>query len=105
MNQLTQSEINKAAWGACDTFRGVVDPSIYKDYVLTMLFLKYVSDAWKDHKSGYEAQYPDNPELVAAMMEQESFKLPEDASFDAIHARRHEAGNGEREQPYLTGPT
>ena len=96
MNAITQSEINKAAWGACDTFRGVVDPSIYKDYVLTMLFLKYVSDVWKDHKSGYEAQYPDNPELVSAMMQQESFVLPETASFDAIHARRHEAGNGER---------
>lgn len=44
MNPVTQSEINKAAWGACDTFRGVVDPSIYKDYVLTMLFLKYVGE-------------------------------------------------------------
>ena len=49
MTQVTQAEINKAAWGACDTFRGVVDPSVYKDYVLTLLFLKYVSDVWKDH--------------------------------------------------------
>jgi len=96
MNPITQSEINKAAWGACDTFRGVVDPSIYKDYVLTMLFLKYISDVWKDHKAGYEADYPDNPELVSAMMQQESFVLPEHASFDALHKRRHEAGNGER---------
>ncbi|AUR00789.1 type I restriction-modification system subunit M [Phaeobacter inhibens] len=96
MTPITQTEINKAAWGACDTFRGVVDPSIYKDYVLTMLFLKYVSDVWKDHKAGYEAQYPGKPELVAAMMQQESFVLPEQASFDALHARRFEAGNGER---------
>ncbi len=64
MNQVTLSEIRKAAWGACDTFRGVVDPSIYKDYVLTMLFLKYVSDVWKDHKAGYESQYPDKPSLI-----------------------------------------
>ncbi|AZV77129.1 type I restriction-modification system subunit M [Parasedimentitalea marina] len=96
MNTITQTEINKAAWSVCDTFRGVVDPSIYKDYVLTMLFLKYVSDVWKDHKAGYEEQYPDNPDLVIAMMKQESFVLPEGASFDALHARRHEAGNGER---------
>ena len=40
MTPITQQDINKSAWGACDTFRGVVDPSIYKDYVLTMLFLK-----------------------------------------------------------------
>ena len=49
MTPITQADINKAAWSACDTFRGVVDPSIYKDYVLTMLFLKYLSDVWKDH--------------------------------------------------------
>jgi len=96
MNPITQSEINKAAWGACDTFRGVVDPSIYKDYVLTMLFLKYVSDVWQDHKTRYEAEHPDAPDLVAAMMLQEAFVLPDGAGFDALHKRRHEAGNGER---------
>ncbi|OWY08398.1 type I restriction-modification system subunit M [Thioclava sp. F42-5] len=96
MNPITQQEINKAAWGACDTFRGVVDPSIYKDYVLTMLFLKYVSDVWKDHRTRYEAEYPDAPELVDAMMQEEAFVLPEGAAFDALHKRRFEAGNGER---------
>ena len=96
MNQITQSDINKSAWGACDTFRGVVDPSIYKDYVLTMLFLKYVSDVWKDHRARYEAEYPDAPDLVEAMMLQEAFVLPDGASFAALHKRRFEAGNGER---------
>ena len=96
MNAITQQDINKSAWGACDTFRGVVDPSIYKDYVLTMLFLKYVSDVWKDHRARYEVEYPDAPDLVEAMMLQEAFVLPEGASFDALHNRRFEAGNGER---------
>lgn len=54
MTPVTQSEINNAAWSACDTFRGVVDPSVYKDYVLTMLFLKYISDVWKDHLATYQ---------------------------------------------------
>ncbi|MBE2245322.1 MAG: hypothetical protein IAE86_21420 [Burkholderiaceae bacterium] len=36
---VSQDDINGAVWAACDTFRGTVDPSIYKDYVLTMLFL------------------------------------------------------------------
>ena len=34
----TQSEINNIVWRACDTFRGVVDPSDYKNYVLVTLF-------------------------------------------------------------------
>jgi type I restriction enzyme M protein len=96
MTPITQTEINNAAWGACDTFRGVVDPSIYKDYVLTMLFLKYVSDVWKDHRARYEAEHPGAPELVDALMQQEAFVLPPGAGFDALHKRRHEAGNGER---------
>ena len=96
MSKVTQAEINKAAWGACDTFRGVVDPSVYKDYVLTLLFLKYVSDVWKDHHDKYTAEHADSPELVEAMMQQEAFKLPTGASFDALYKRRHEAGNGER---------
>ena len=96
MTPVTQSEINKAAWGACDTFRGVVDPSDYKDYVLTLLFLKYVSDVWRDHNDKYLAEHPDSPELVEAMMQQEAFVLPAGASFNALHKRRHEAGNGER---------
>ena len=34
--KVTQEEINKVVWQACDTFRGVIDPSQYKDYILTM---------------------------------------------------------------------
>lgn len=96
MTQVTQSEINSAAWAACDTFRGVVDPSIYKDYVLTMLFLKYISDVWKDHHAKYLTEHPNSPALVDAMMQQETFVLPSDASFDVLHARRFESANGER---------
>lgn len=43
------SQVNAIAWAACDTFRGVVDPAQYKDYILVMLFLKYISDLWNDH--------------------------------------------------------
>ena len=39
-NKTDQSQINRVVWKACDTFRGVIDPSQYKDYILTMLFLK-----------------------------------------------------------------
>ncbi|ATX65297.1 type I restriction-modification system subunit M [Roseinatronobacter bogoriensis] len=96
MTPITQADINKAAWSACDTFRGVVDPSIYKDYVLTMLFLKYLSDVWKDHHTRYTTDHPNAPDLVAALMAQEAFVLPKGASFDDLYARRHEPGLGER---------
>jgi type I restriction enzyme M protein len=93
---VSQDAINSAVWNACDTFRGTVDPGIYKDFVLTMLFLKYVSDVWQDHYDGYKKQYGDHPELIAEMLKSERFVLPADASFYALHNQRHSPGNGER---------
>ena len=39
--KFNQEEVNSTLWRACDTFRGKIDSSIYKDYVLVMLFIKY----------------------------------------------------------------
>lgn len=94
--QIKQDDINKAVWEACDTFRGTVDGAVYKDYVLTMLFLKYISDVWQDHYEAYKAEHGDEPELIRELMKSERFTLPEGASFYALYKRRHEAGNGER---------
>ena len=94
--QIKQDDVNAAVWNACDTFRGTVDASAYKDYVLTMLFLKYISDVWQDNYDGYQAEYGDEPDLIAEMMKAERFQLPPDANFYALYERRHEPGNGER---------
>ena len=93
---IKQDDINRAVWAACDTFRGTVSADIYKDYVLTLLFLKYISDVWQDHYDAYQKQYGDAPELIAELMRSERFVLPEGASFYALYDRRHEPGNGER---------
>jgi len=90
------SRINKILWNACDTFRGTVDPSIYKDYILTMLFLKYISDVWQDHYENYEQEHGDHPELIEELLRNERFVLPKDANFYALYDKRYEAGNGER---------
>lgn len=93
---INQDDINKALWSACDTFRGTVSPDTYKDFVLTMLFLKYISDVWQDHYDGYKAEYGDEPELIEEMLKNERFVLPKQASFYSLFERRHEPGNGER---------
>ncbi len=93
---LAQETINSAVWGACDTFRGTVDPSIYKDYVLTMLFLKYVSDVWQDHYDDYKKQYGNHPDLIKEMLKNERFVLPPKANFYSLLDKRQQPGNGER---------
>lgn len=93
---INQDDINKALWSACDTFRGTISADTYKDFVLTMLFLKYISDVWQDHYDGYKAEYGDEPELIEEMLKNERFVLPKQASFYSLFERRHEPGNGER---------
>jgi len=93
---INQDEINKAVWNACDTFRGTVDPSIYKDFILTMLFLKYISDVHRDKLAELMAEYGDIPELIAEMIQSQSYNIPEGCSFWDVYEARYEAGNGER---------
>lgn len=75
-NKINQKDINNAAWAACDTFRGVVDPAQYKDYILVMLFLKYISDVWQDHYEAYRKQYGDDDTRIRRKLERERFVLP-----------------------------
>lgn len=92
---VNQSEINGIAWKACDTFRGVVDPSEYKNYILVMLFLKYISDTWKEHYEQYSEQFGGNEERIQRRMERERFVLPDDCSFDFLYGKRDAANIGE----------
>ncbi|RAJ97089.1 type I restriction-modification system subunit M [Aliidiomarina maris] len=97
MNEkVSQDSINKALWAACDTFRGTVNAGTYQDFLLTMLFLKYISDVWQDHYDQYKAEHGDVPELIEELMKNERFVLPPDASYYALYERRYEPGNGER---------
>ncbi len=42
-----KSELYSSLWASCDKLRGGMDASQYKDYILTLLFVKYVSDRFK----------------------------------------------------------
>ncbi|MGE4565197.1 MAG: type I restriction-modification system subunit M [Victivallaceae bacterium] len=75
-DKLAQATINDAAWAACDTFRGAVDPAQYKDYILVMLFLKYISDTWKAHYAEYKKQYGNDDTRIRRKLERERFILP-----------------------------
>ena len=94
-DQLTQQQVNQTAWAACDTFRGVVDAGQYKDYILVMLFLKYISDLWNDHIETYRARYGDDEARIRRRLERERFILPEGASFYDLYEQRTEANIGE----------
>ena len=43
---IKKSELYSSLWAGCDELRGGMDASQYKDYVLVLLFIKYVSDKY-----------------------------------------------------------
>lgn len=73
---MKKSELYSILWEACNKLRGGVEPSRYKDYVLVLLFFKYVSDRYKGQKFS-------------------EFTITEGASFEDLIATKGKATVGE----------
>lgn len=75
---IKKSELYSAIWKSCDELRGGMEPSEYKNYILTLLFVKYVSDKYLGISSNYA-------DVV----------VPNDASFESLKALRGKPNIGE----------
>lgn len=93
---LNQDRINRAAWEACDTLRGVVDPAEYKNYILVMLFLKYLSDVRKDKVEELTQKYPNDPQRVQRQLGYEPIQMPDESTFDYLHQHRGDDDIGQK---------
>jgi len=93
--KISQEKINSVAWSACDTFRGVVDPSEYKNYILVFLFIKYLSDLRKDRTEELREEYDGNEERIKRALKRERFILPKHCTYDYIYSQRNEPNIGE----------
>jgi len=79
---LRKSELYKHIWEACNELRGGMDASLYKDYVLVLLFVKYVSDKYKNNGSVVE--------------------IPKGGSFEDLVLAKGSADIGERVNKVLS---
>lgn len=95
MNKTTSQDVIKIVWKACDTFRGTMDSSKYKDYILTMLFVKYVSDFYKEKLQELKAKFGDNEERIQKSLKRENFQLDPNCTFDVIYENRTAENIGE----------
>ena len=70
----TRNDIQRVLWSACDSFRGKIDSSRYKDYILSMLFVKYLKRA----------------------MSRERFTLDSESTFDYLYEKRNDTEIGQK---------
>ncbi|MGH9834165.1 MAG: N-6 DNA methylase [Blastocatellia bacterium] len=82
---LKKSELYSSLWSSCDELRGGMDASQYKDYVLVLLFIKYVSDKY--------AGAPYAP-----------ITIPEGASFKDMAALKGKSDIGDQINKKIIGP-
>lgn len=92
---ITQDTINNTLWRACDTFRGTIDSSLYKDYILVMLFVKYLSDTYKEHYEEYMISYDNDIVRVKRALSRDRFVLDEISTFDFIYSKRNDTEIGD----------
>lgn len=73
---IKKTELYASLWASCDELRGGMDASQYKNYILTLLFVKYVSDKYAGKKLG-------------------AIVVPEGGSFDDMVAQKGQKNIGE----------
>ncbi len=72
-----KSELYTSLWNSCDELRGGMDASLYKDYVLTLLFVKYVTDRFKGDRYA-------------------EIEIPEGGSFEDLVATKGKSDIGDK---------
>ena len=95
MHKTTKETVENIVWKACDTFRGSIDSSAYKDYILSMLFVKYLSDFAKEKKKELEIKYKGDSERLKRAVGRMNYIVSEDASFDYLLQNKEAPNIGE----------
>lgn len=92
----TKNDIEKVLWAACDSFRNKIDSSRYKDYILAMLFVKYLNDVYNETRDKYIKEYNGDERRVERAMRNERFTLTETSTFDYLYDNRTDNKIGEK---------
>src|SRR3990172_4230363 len=98
---IKKSELYSSLWASCDELRGGMDASQYKDYVLVLLFVKYVSD-----------RYAGQPYAPISIPQGASFadmpyapiSIPQGASFADMVALKGKTDIGDQINKKILGP-
>lgn len=91
----TQEDLNQVLWDAADSSRTSLDAAVYKDYVLAMLFFKYLSDLSKKEHQKLQERFGKDEKRIQEKMKSGRFYLPPNSSFDYIYSIHEKDNIGE----------
>lgn len=90
-----QEKINGTIWSVCDTLRSAIPGGNYKDYALVILFVKYLSDTYKEEREKAFKQYNGNQVMIERYLSRSKFILNDECTFDYLYEKRTDEKIGE----------
>ncbi|WP_286726066.1 class I SAM-dependent DNA methyltransferase, partial [Pelotomaculum sp. PtaB.Bin117] len=98
----SRKDIEAALWRGANTFRGAIDAANYKDYILPMLFVKYLSDTYLENVAELTKKY-ENPVRLERAISRLPFVIREEQSFSWLYGKRYKDNLGELINTALRG--
>lgn len=97
----TFEDIKNALWAGANTFRDNIDASNYKDYVLSMLFVKYLSDTFEESVENLKKDYEGI--RLERQIANLPFVLKEEYTFNYLLKNKYSVDIGSKISEALTG--
>lgn len=101
MAKTTFEDIKKALWAGANTFRDNIDAANYKDYVLSMFFVKYLSDTYAESVDDLKQRYEGI--RLERQIENLPFTLKYEYTFDYLLENQYAVDLGNKISEALTG--
>lgn len=94
-------DIKNALWAGANTFRDSIDAANYKDYVLSMLFVKYLSDTYKESVEKLKKDYEGI--RLERQISNLPFSLKKEYTFEFLNENKYANDIGTKISEALTG--
>ena len=101
IKKTTFEDIKNALWAGANTFRDNIDASNYKDYVLSMLFVKYLSDTFEESVENLKKEYEGL--RLERQISNLPFVLKEEYTFNYLLKNKFSVDIGSKISEALTG--
>ncbi len=95
MQKTTREQINLTLMTAASIFRGTLDTAFYKDYILTMFFIKYLSDSYKEFYDECTFKYNGDETRIKRALSRAKFIFDKMPVFDYLYEKKNDPNIGE----------